>query len=80
VVAVGDTLEVPLSPTAPLAPLTAVQLSAFSVDQLNVTLVPAVMVVGFAVKVTMGAGAVAALTVILVEACALPPAPLHDNP
>jgi len=79
---VGDTLEVPLSATAPLAPLIAVQESAFAVDQVNVTLAPAVIVVGVAVKVMMGAGVgvVAAVTVILVEAWALPAAPLHDSP
>jgi hypothetical protein len=73
---------VPLSATAPLAPLIAVHESAFWLDQVNVVSAPAVIVVGFAVNVMAGAGVglVVAFTVILVDALAAPAEPLHDSP
>jgi len=84
VVAVGDKLELPLSALAPLQPLLAVQESAFVLFQVKVDEPPEVMVVWFADNVTVGAGvgagALTAVTVILVEACALPPEPVQESP
>jgi hypothetical protein len=77
VVAVGDTVLVPLSGSGPVAPPLAVHESAFWLDQVNVDFAPAVMVLGLAVKVTVGAGVGADVsTVIFVEASAVPVAPL----
>jgi hypothetical protein len=58
--------------------LLAVQESALLLDQVKVVCCPAVTVVGLAAKLTVGAG-VAAVTEILVEALAEPPALVHDN-
>ena len=54
----------------------AVHEEALVVDQLNVELAPLSIVLGFAVKVTVGA---AALTVTVVDWVALPPAPVQES-
>ncbi len=74
VVAVGVTDVDPLVASVPLHPPLAVQAVAFLLDQLNVELVPSVILVGFAVSVTVGAGTV---TVTVADPCAEPPEPAH---
>jgi hypothetical protein len=72
VVVVGVTGKVPVSASLPLQPPEAVHEVAFVLDQASVEAPPAVMLVGVAVSVTLGA---AAVTVTRVEAGVLPPGP-----
>lgn len=67
---------VPLADFAPVHAPDAVQLVALVVVHVSVELLPVVIDVGFAVSVTVGAGG-AAVTVTMVEAGVLPPAPVH---
>ena len=74
-VLVGLTLWLPEVAWFPdQAPL-AVQLSASVLDQLRLLLSPAVIALGVALRLTLGA--VGMLTVTVAEAVALPPAPLQ---
>jgi hypothetical protein len=73
---VGETLAVPDVALAPLQPLEAVHDVALVVDQVSVELEPEVIEEGEALMVTTGAG-VPAVTVMVVELDALPPAPVH---
>jgi hypothetical protein len=76
VLEVGETDWVPLVALAPLQPLEAVHDVALVVDQVSVELEPEVIDEGEAEMVTTGAG-VPAVTVMVVELAALPPAPVH---
>jgi hypothetical protein len=64
----------PLVACAPLQAPEAVQEVAFVDDQARVELPPLVTVLGLAVKLTVGAGAV---TETVADCAALPPAPLQ---
>jgi lysine/ornithine N-monooxygenase len=75
VVAVGKTPRVPLVAVVPVQPPLAVHEVAFVLDQVSVELLPEVMVVGVALKLTVGA---AEVTVTVAEAGAdVPPVPLQ---
>jgi hypothetical protein len=71
----------PLVATEPDHPPEAVQAVAFVADQLNVELPPLGTLVGSELIVTVGEGAPAdaALTVMVADWVALPPAPVHVN-
>jgi hypothetical protein len=77
VVAVGDTAMLPFVGCVPI-PLSIVTLVAFVVDQVSVELCPALMLVGLAEKLTVGAG-VEPLTVTVAVAVVVPPAPVAVN-
>ncbi len=62
----------------PVQPLEAVQAVAFVVLQVSVLLPPLVTDVGLAARLTVGAGADVTMTVVL--ACVLPPAPVQLKP
>ncbi len=62
---------------APLQSPVAVQLVAFVLLHVSVALLPLVIDVGLAVKVTVGTGG--AVTVTVADAEALPPLPVHSN-
>ncbi len=64
----------PVVASAPLQPPEALQEVAFVDDQVNVEVAPLFTVVGFALKVTAGAGV---LTDTVADCAALPPAPLQ---
>ena len=72
----GLTLCVPLTPSASAQPPLAVQEVAFVLDQVRVELLPEAIVVGLAVSVAVGAGAI--VTVALTGAL-VPPAPVQIN-
>ena len=72
-------LCVPLVATAPDHPPEAVQAVASVDDQVNVEVPPLDTVPGFELIVTVGAAALAALTVMVADWAALPPAPVHVN-
>jgi hypothetical protein len=75
VVAVGKTPRVPLVAVVPVQPPLAVHEVAFVLDQVSVELLPEVMVVGLAVKLTVGVDPV---TVTVAEAGAdVPPGPVQ---
>jgi hypothetical protein len=76
VLLVGETVVVPEVALAPLQPLEAVHDVALVVDQVSVELEPETMDEGEALMVTTGAG-VPAVTVMVVELAALPPAPVQ---
>jgi hypothetical protein len=66
---------VPLVASVPVQPPDAVQEVALVLDQVSIELAPEAIVVGFAVKVAVGAGEV---TVMVAEAGAdVPPVPVH---
>ena len=68
----------PAMARAPLQPPEAVQAVAFVEDQVNVDAAPPATLVGLAVSVTVGAGGgETAATVTVVDALALPPAPVQ---
>ena len=69
---VGDTTNVPLVAALPVQPPEAVHEVALVLDQVNVELLPDVIKVGLAVKVTVGAGDV---TVTVAFAGVEPPVP-----
>ena len=71
---VGDTTNVPLVASLPLQPPEAVHEVALLLDQASVELLPEVIEVGLAVKVTVGAGEV---TVTVAFAGVEPPVPAH---
>jgi hypothetical protein len=75
VVAVGETPSVPLVASAPVQPPEAVHEVAFVLDQVSVELAPEAIVVGFAVKVTVGAAI--PVTVTVAEDALLPPVPVQ---
>jgi hypothetical protein len=76
VVVVGDTPNVPLVPSVPVQPPLAVHEVALVLDQVSVELAPAVIVVGFAVSITVGVGM--GFTVTAAEAGEVVPfAPVH---
>lgn len=64
----------PLVASLPLQPPEAVQEVAFLDDQDKVELLPLAMVLGLALKLTVGAGEV---TVTVADCAALPPAPVQ---
>jgi hypothetical protein len=64
----------PLVASLPLQPPEAVQDVAFLDDQDRVELLPLAMVLGLALKLTVGAGE---LTVTVADCAALPPAPVQ---
>ena len=64
----------PLVASLPLQPPEAVQEVAFLDDQDKVELPPLAMVLGLALKLTVGAGEV---TVTVADCAALPPAPVQ---
>ncbi len=64
----------PLIPTLPDQPPEAVQAVALVEDQLNVDALPLVIVLGLAVKLSVGTGAV---TDTVADCVALPPVPVH---
>ena len=64
----------PLVASLPLQPPEAVQEVAFLDDQDSVELLPLAMVLGLALKLTVGAGEV---TVTVADCAALPPAPVQ---
>ena len=67
----------PLVASVPVQPPEAVQEVALVLDHVRVDLPPEAIVVGFAVKVTVGADE---LTVTVAEAGAdVPPAPVHES-
>ena len=72
---VGLTLWLPVSARLPDQAPEAVQEVASLEDQLSTLLSPALMLVGSALRLTVGA--VGVLTVTVAEAVALPPAPLQ---
>lgn len=67
----------PLFASVPDQAPVPVQAVAFVADQLSVELLPLTTLLGLAVKVTVGAGAV---TVTVVDCEALPPVPVHVMP
>lgn len=67
----------PLVASVPDQAPVPVQAVAFVADQLSVELLPLTTLLGLAVKVTVGAGAV---TVTVVDCEALPPVPVHVMP
>ena len=67
---------VPLVGCVPVHPLEAVQVFAFVEDQVSSDLPPLLTVVGVALIVTVGSGAV---TVTVAEFAALPPAPVQES-
>jgi hypothetical protein len=69
----------PLVATDPLQAPEAVQDVALVEDQVKVELPPLDTVLGFALIATVGAGATDALTVMVADWAALPPAPVHVN-
>jgi hypothetical protein len=71
----------PLVATEPVQPPDAVQAVALVADQLTVELSPLATLVGLELIVTVGALTVggAALTVMVADWVALPPAPVHVN-
>ena len=73
---VGLTLCVPLVASVPVQPPPVVQEIAFVLDQVRVELLPEAIVIGLAVNVTVGAGAI--VTVALAGAV-VPPAPVQVN-
>jgi hypothetical protein len=74
-VAAGLTVWLPLSCSLPLQAPLAVQDVAPADDQLKVALLPRMMLAGLTVRFTVGAAG--ALTVRIVEALVLPPAPVQ---
>ncbi len=77
VVALNATVVwVPLVGSAPVQPFDAVHELVFVEVQVNTEVLPLLTVVGFAVIVTTGAGAV---TVMVAEFEALPPAPVQES-
>ena len=66
----------PLVASLPLQPPEAMQEVAFLDDQDSVELLPLAMVLGLALKLTVGAGEV---TVTVADCAALPPAPVQVN-
>ena len=64
----------PLVASLPLQPPEALQEAALVEAQVNVDVPPLAMVLGFAVSVTVGAGAV---TVTVADCAALPPGPVQ---
>ena len=66
-------MSVPLAASVPVQPPLAVQEFALVLDQVRVELPPAVIVVGLAVRVTVGAAAVTITVALAGED--LPPAP-----
>jgi hypothetical protein len=75
VVLAGETLSEPLVARVPLQPPLAVQLVALALDQVSVLDCPAVIDVGSAVSVTVGAGT----TVTVVESVEVPPDPVQAS-
>jgi hypothetical protein len=75
--AVGVSVAVPETGSAPLQAPLAVHAVAFVDDQFRVAAAPTVTEVGLTVMVTVGAGVTGATVVITAVACALPPAPVH---
>ncbi len=73
---VGLTLCVPLTASVPDHPPLAVQEVALVLDQVRIELLPEAIVVGLAVSVAVGAGAI--VTVALTGAV-VPPAPEQVN-
>jgi hypothetical protein len=69
----------PLVGSAPLQPSEAVQEVAFVELQLRVAALPLARLVGFAMRLTTGAGVPTEVTVTDVIALALPPVPVQDN-
>ena len=69
----------PLVATDPLQAPEAVQAVASVEDQVKVALPPLATVLGFELIVTVGAAALTALTVMVADWAALPPAPVHVN-
>ena len=69
----------PLVANAPDHPPEAVQDVASVEDQVKVELPPLDTVLGFELIVTVGAAALTALTVMVADWAALPPAPVHVN-
>jgi hypothetical protein len=67
----------PLIPLLPDQPPEAVQAVALVEDQLSVDALPLAMVLGLAVKLTVGAGAV---TETVADCVALPPVPVQVSP
>jgi hypothetical protein len=67
----------PLTALLPDQAPEAVQEVALAADQVNVELLPVVTVLGFAAKVTVGAGEV---TVTVDDCVALPPLPVQVSP
>ena len=65
----------PLVVSAPVQPPDAVQEVALVLDHVNVELPPEAMLVGFAVKVTVGAAI--PVTVTVAEDALLPPVPVQ---
>ena len=72
-VLVGLTLWLPEVPWLPLHAPLAVQLSALLLDQLRLLLPPAMIAVGLALRLTLGAAA----TVTVTDCVVLPPVPLQ---
>ena len=66
----------PLVAAGPVQPPLSVHEVALVLDQVKVELLPAVIVVGFAVRVTVG---VTCVTVTVAEACADPPVPVQES-
>ena len=64
----------PLMDSAPLQPPEAMQLLAWAEDQVSTDVAPLAMVLGLALKLTVGAGVV---TVTVAVCAALPPAPVQ---
>jgi len=75
VVAAGVTANVPLVASVPVHPPLAVHEVAFVLDHVNVELLPADIVVGFAVSVTVGSGALLTVTVADAGAEVVPSVP-----
>lgn len=75
VVAVGETDFDPEVATAPM-PLSIVTELAFVLDHVNVDDCPAVMLVGLALRVTVGAPEVVPTVTVAVDVAVAPPAPV----
>ena len=71
----GLTASVPVSAFVPVQPTVAVQLVAFELLQVRVLVAPAAILAGAADRDTVGGAGGVTMTVVV--ACALPPAPVH---
>jgi hypothetical protein len=76
-VLVGETANVPLVAALPVQPPEAVHEVTLALVQVSVELLPDVIDVGFAVRVTLGDAV--ALTVTVAEALAVPAVPVQES-
>jgi hypothetical protein len=74
---IADVAADPFMASAPLQPPDAVQEVALVADQLSIEVAPLLTVLGFALRVTAGAGWV---TDTVIDCAALPPEPVHVRP